>query len=87
MKKSKEKKALKDWRHRVACALERVHNCFGDRIGEADQNTLAGVFAVEENALQLCEQGEVGKAISLLKEQEGAMVPVAISILQHLLIS
>lgn len=82
MKKSSENKKLKVWRQQVARAHERVVECLGTRLGEADLNTLAGVFAIEENALQLCEQGEVGKAISLLKEQKGAMVPVAITILQ-----
>lgn len=84
MKKGKEKRALKEWRRRVTECLERVDRCFKDRLDEAERNTLASVFAVEENALQLCEQGEVRKAISLLKEQEGAMVPVAIVILKRL---
>lgn len=82
MKKGSEKKRLKAWRQQVAQAHRRVVTCFGAQMGEADLNTLAGVFAVEENALQLCEQGEVNKAISLLKEQEGGMVPMAIIILQ-----
>lgn len=82
MKKGSEKKELRAWRRQVAQAHKRVTECFGGRLGESDLNTLAGVFAVEENALQLCEQGEVGKAVSLLKEQDGAMVPVAIIILQ-----
>ena len=82
-KVKKEKQAVQHWRQQVERALVRVQACFGSQLGEADQNTLASVFVVEENALQLCEAGNVSAAISLLKEQKGAMVPVAIDILQR----
>lgn len=83
MKNSKEKRRVKAWRESMAESLERVTTCFGADLQEADRTTLASVFVAERNALELCEKGEVGKAISLLKEQEGQMVPVAIAILER----
>lgn len=83
MKKRKEKLRVKAWREDVNEALKRVNKCFGASLGEADRTTLAGVFATERNALHLCEEGKVGEAISLLKEQEGQMIPVAIMILER----
>jgi hypothetical protein len=84
MKKGKEKKLIRQRRHQVDQALARINVCIGGQLDEAERNTLAGVFAVEENALQLCEAGRVNEAVSLLKEQEGIMVPVAITILQRI---
>jgi hypothetical protein len=84
MKKSSEKREIKERRKRVTLVHVRMDKCFSDRLSEADSNILAGVFAIEENALRLCEEGEVSKAISLLKEQDGAMVPLAITILERL---
>lgn len=84
MKNRKEKRRVREWRESMAKSLERVNTCFGDKLGEADRTTLASVFVSERNALELCEAGKVRKAISLLKEQEGQMVPVAIAILERI---
>jgi hypothetical protein len=84
MKKGKEKKLIRQRRHQVDQALVRIDACLGGQVDEAERNALAGVFAVEENALQLCEVGRVKEAVSLLKEQDGVMVPVAITILQRI---
>lgn len=81
------KRMLKKERRQVKCAMGRIVTCFGNRVTDADRCTLARVFAVEENALQFCEDGCVSKAISLLKEQEGPMACMAIAILERTALS
>lgn len=82
--KGRHKRLLEEQRRQQHRAMERIVVCFGDQLSDADRRTLAGVLVVEENALQLCEAGTVGRAISLLKEQEGMMTAIAVAILKRI---